>query len=256
MNEKSLKISREELEKIIQICENIERRGLDPFTVNVRELLAKLRRMLEENRMLDHYVLDAETMYRIATLIALQHRWLKEKAQALFVDAQMIQTRLIAMDKKSIVRSFLKAWRPIISLERITIQRLRQGADHFLSLPPRAGERTWGWKVTQREVELIKGSLEAEKRLTERLKALHEELLREYETKGEVDYWGFVKQENFEKSFERAYLLSFLITEGYVDVRRNPLKNEIKLIPRRMKAERKQPVSLVIIMGGAESGEQ
>jgi len=247
---KSFKISREELEKVIQICENIERRGLNPFTVNVRDLLMKLRRMLEENKTLDHYILDAETMYRIATLIALQQRWLKERAQALFVDAQMIETRLIAMDKKSIVRAFLKAWRPIISLEQITIQRLRQGADHFLSLAPRAGGRSWGWKVTRRDVELIEGSVKPEEEVAEKLKKLHEELLKEYGLRGEVDYWSFIKGRNLEESFERAYLLSFLITDGYVDVRRNPLKNEIKLIPRERKAERKQPASLVIVMGG------
>lgn len=117
MSSKSFKVSREELERIIQICENIERRGLDPFTVNVRALLEKLRKLLEEGGDLDHYILDAETMYRIAALIALQHKWLRERAQSLFIDAQMIQARLIALDNKSIVRAFLRAWRPAISLE-------------------------------------------------------------------------------------------------------------------------------------------
>ena len=97
MNEsKKFKIAREELEKIIQICENIEKRGLNPFTINVKDLLSKLRKILEENETLDHLVLDAETMYKVATLIALQHKWLRDSAQALFVDAQMITTRLIA----------------------------------------------------------------------------------------------------------------------------------------------------------------
>mgnify|MGYP000038164168 CR=1 FL=1 len=252
MIEKRFRVSREELEKIIQICENIEKRGLNPFTINVRDILSKLRRMLEENLDLDYYVLDAETMYKIATLIALQHRWLREKAQALFVDAQMIETRLLALDKKSIVRAFLKAWRPIISLEHITLQRLRQGAEHFLSLPPRREERSWGWKISQKDVEFLKTSLESEEELSQKVKSLHEELLREYEARGEVDYWSFINRGGFEKNFERAYLLSFLITEGYVDVKRNPLKGEIKLIPRREKAERKQPVSLVIVMGGED----
>ena len=49
MSSKSFKVSREELERIIQICENIEKRGLDPFTVNVRALLEKLRKLLEES---------------------------------------------------------------------------------------------------------------------------------------------------------------------------------------------------------------
>jgi len=248
---RKVEVSREELEKVIRICENIEKRGLNPFTVNVRELLLRLRRMLEEGGDLDYYVLDAETMYRIATLIALQHRWLREKAQALFVDAQMIETRIIAADKKSIVRAFLKAWRPIISLEQMTMHRLRQGIDYFLSLPPRSGEREWGWKFSQREVELAKASLESEEDIAPKLRMLHEELVREYEERGEVDYWSFVERGGFDETFERAYLLSFLITEGYVDVKRNPLKGEIKLIPRREKAERKQPTSLVIVMGGS-----
>ena len=251
--EKKLMIAREELERIIEICENVEKRGLNPFTVNVKELLSKLRKTLEENPTLDHYVMDAETMYKIATLVALQHKWLKEKAKALFVDAQMIATRLIAMDKKSIVRAFLKAWRPIVSLEQMTPQRLRQGLEHFLSLPPRSGERACGWKVSQRDVEFVKARMPVEERLAERLKDLHEKLIKAFEEGGEVNYWEFVKGKNFEETFEKAYLLSFLITEGYVDVKRNPLKNEIRLIPRKEKVERKQPISLVIVIGG-ESG--
>jgi hypothetical protein len=248
MSSKSFKISREELERVIQICENIEKRGLDPFTVNVRALLERLRKLLDEGGDIEHYILDAETMYRIATLIALQHKWLRERAQSLFIDAQMVQTRLMALDNKSIARAFLKAWRPIISLEQITLHRLRQGIEHFLSLPPRAGGRSMGWKISQREVEHARGSLELEEELSEKLEQLHRELIQRYELEGEIDYWEFVQGKSFEETFERAYLLSFLITNGYVDVRRNPLKGELKLVPRREKSERKRPSSLVITL--------
>jgi len=248
---RKLTLSKDELERIIQICENIEKRGLNPFTVSVKSILENLRKLLEENPSLDHYILDAETMYRIATIIALQHKWLEEKAKALFIDAQMISTRLVAMDKKSIVQAFLKAWRPIISLEQMTTQRLRQGLDHFLSLPPRKGEREYGWKITEKELEMIKAKLKLEeKALIERLKELHQELIKEAGDRGEVDYWKFVIRESFHETFERAYLLSFLITEGYVDVRKNPLKDEIKLIPHEEKLKRRSPKSLVITIGG------
>lgn len=248
--EKKLKIAREELENVIKICENIERRGLNPFTVDVKELLSKLRAMLEENPDLEYYAMDAETIYKIATVIALQHKWLREKAQALFVDAQMILTRLTAMDKKTIARAFLRAWRPIISLEQMTPSRLRQGMEYFMSLPPRSGERTWGWKISQKEVGFIEGKISREEEVAEKLEKLHEELLKMYEEKGEVDYWEFIRRERFEETFERAYLLSFLITEGYIDVKRNPLKNEIKLIPRKEKVKHEQSISLVITIGG------
>ena len=249
---RKIEVTREELERIIKLCENIEKRGLDPFTVNIRGLLEKLRRIVEENPNLDHYVIDAETLYRISTLIALQHKWLREKAKALFIDAQMISTRLVAMDKKTLVRAFLKAWHPIISLEQITPQRLRQGLEHFLSLPPRSGSREFGWKITDKEMELVKARLELEeKAMMEKIKDLHRELLRRFEEQeGALDYWEFIKAKNFDETFERAYLLSFLITEGYVDVKRNPLKNEVKLIPHKEQVKRKSPTSLVINLRG------
>ena len=243
-------ISREELERIIKICENVEKMGLDPFTVNVRELLAKLRRLLEENPELDYYVVDAETLYHVASLIAFQHRWIEEKAKSLFIDSQMVSTRVAALDKKTLVQAFLKAWRPIVYLEQLTPQRLRQGLDHFLSLPPRPEGREYGWKLTEREYRMAEAAMKLESEImAEKVRSLHEELLSMVgEGGGEVDYWEFVKGRNFEETFERAYIVSFLITEGYVEVRRNPLKDEIKLIPNREKMERRAPTSLVISM--------
>lgn len=245
-------VTKEELERIIKICENIEKMGLDPFTVNVRELLERLRRMLEENPSLDHYVLDAETLYRVATLIAFQHRWLEEKAKALFIDSQMVSTRLAAMDKKELVQAFLKAWRPIVYLEQLTPHRLQQGLEHFLSLPPRTGVREYGWKLSDREYELAEARLRMETELmAEKMKKLHEELLQKaQESGGEVDYWEFIRGGSLEETFDRAYVLSFLITEGYAELRRNPLKNEIKVVPLEKKVERKAPTSLVVAIGG------
>ncbi|HDD56503.1 MAG TPA: hypothetical protein ENG18_00590 [Nitrososphaeria archaeon] len=164
----------------------------------------------------------------------------------------MISTRLTAMDKKTLVKAFLKAWHPIISLEQMTPQRLRQGLEHFLSLPPRGGSREFGWKIADRGMEFVKARLKLEeKAMMEKIKALHRELLEKFAEKGEaLDYWEFIKGKDFDETFERAYLLSFLITEGYVDVKRNPLKNEVKLIPHKEQVERKSPTSLVISLRG------
>jgi len=245
--------TREEIERIISICENIEKRGLDPFTVDVRELLIRLRRMIEENPELEYYILDAETLYRIAALIAFQHKWLTEKARALFIDSQLISARLMALDKKSLVRAFLKAWRPIIYLEQLTSQRVRQGLEHFLSLPTRREGKTFGWKLTEKEMELAKMAIEREaEEMAEKMKRLHRELLESTGERGEVDYWDFIRRESFEETFERAYVLSFLISEGYAEIKRNPLRGEIRIIPSSVKRDRRTQASLVISIGGEE----
>lgn len=245
------KYSREEVERIISICENIEKRGLDPFTVDVRELLVKLRKILEENHDLDYYLLDAETIYRIATIIALQHKWLTEKARSLFIDSQLISSRLTVLDKKSIVKAFLKAWRPIISINQLTLQRLHHGYEHFLNLPPRRDERRYGWKLTEKEAELTNLYLEKEREeMEEKMEALYKELIEKAKEKNEVDYWDFLSRPSLEETYDRAYILSFLISEGYVEVKKNPLKNELKLVPNNRKVLRKNAASLVISLTG------
>lgn len=252
-NEMARRYTREEIERIISICENIEKRGLDPFSIDVKELLIKLRGVLEENPDLEYYILDAETIYKIATIIALQHKWLTEKAKSLFIDSQLITSRLTILDKKSIVQAFLKAWRPIISIEQLTPQRLHNGLEYFLNLPPRRGERAYGWKLTGKEIELSKVYLEkGREEIEEKMKALHNELVEKTRGRGELDYWEFVSKPSMEETLDRAYILSFLISEGYVEVKRNPLKNELKIIPNDGRVPRKNTTSLVInLTGGA-----
>lgn len=243
--------SREEIERIISVCENIEKRGIDPFTVDVKDLLRRLRKMLEDNPNLEHYTLDAETLYRIAMIIALQNRWLIDKARSLFIDSQMIVSRLAMLDKKTIVQAFLKAWFPIVSIGQLTPHRLQHGIEHFLSLPPRRDEKKYGWRLTDRESELYRIALEREREeMEEKMKKIFRELVEEAGELGEVDYWRFVSRESLEETYDRAYTLSFLITEGYVEVKRNPLKNEIRLLPNNTRIPRKNAASLVISLGG------
>ncbi|MEM3819347.1 MAG: hypothetical protein QXF08_02730 [Nitrososphaerota archaeon] len=245
------KYSREEIERIISICENIEKRGLDPFSLDVKELLVKLRKMLEENPDLDYYLLDVETIYRIATIIALQHKWLTEKARSLFIDSQLISSRVTVLDKKSIVQAFLKAWRPIISIDQLTSQRLHHGYEHFLNLPPRRDERRYGWKLTGKEAELAQIYLEKEREeVEEKMKVLYDELVEKARGKNDVDYWDFVLRPSLEETYHRAYVLSFLISEGYVEVKKNPLGDELKLVPNTRKVSRKNAASLVISLMG------
>jgi hypothetical protein len=64
---------------------------------------------------------------------------------------------------------------------------------------------------------------------------------------GWVDYWSFVSEGGSGKRARTAYLLSFLITRGDVEVRYNPLTGELKIraAERREEAEGER-VSLVI----------
>jgi len=248
MPERRITLAKEELMRIIEMCETIEKSGIDPFSVNIKELLRKLRNILETAGNLDVVVLDAETMYRISVIIALQHRWLIERAGNLFIDPQVIATRIVAADNKTLALALARSWRPIVSGEQLTKKMMLDGMEYFLMLPPRGLRRGREATAVSETPETgdVKNSMFMETEILEqKMQELHRELLEERNGE-EIDYWYFLSKQGDEKAVERAYVLSFLISEGYADLRRNPITGEIKIIPYHAKKKRESPASIAI----------
>ncbi|MCS7116498.1 MAG: non-structural maintenance of chromosomes element 4, partial [Nitrososphaerales archaeon] len=49
-----------------------------------------------------------------------------------------------------------------------------------------------------------------------------------------IDYWEFITKESFEETVMRAYLISFLISGGYVKLKIDPIEERMTLIPRKI----------------------
>ncbi|MEM2992650.1 MAG: hypothetical protein QW467_05225, partial [Candidatus Caldarchaeum sp.] len=69
---------------------------------------------------------------------------------------------------------------------------------------------------------------------------------------GSVDYLGFVNAEGPSKVVERAFLTAFVVSEGYADLKKNPLTGEIRIIPYTEKVKRSSVSSLVVTVKGGE----
>ncbi len=253
MSREKKAISREELERIIALCESIENKGLDPFSVNVKELLMKLRRILEEYKDLDIIILDAETLYKIAVLISLQQKWLKERTSSLFIDSQLVSLKITSAEPKQLAAALARSWRPIVRAEQLTLYRLRQGIEYFLMLPPkdRAYEKL---PATQEDaLHILKGvGYAKDVTLEEEVRRMHESCLMMAGSDGEVDYWSIVKADTFEETVWRAYVLSFVVSEGLAEIKKNPLTGEIKVIPFLSKRKREKVAAFVVSLRGGE----
>ncbi|MEM2043611.1 MAG: hypothetical protein QXI25_02765 [Candidatus Caldarchaeum sp.] len=246
---KSLRLAREELEKLISLCDSVVQTGTDPYSVDVKNMLTRLRAIAEKFENTELLVLDAETIYRIATVIALQHKWLKDRASSLFVDAQTVALKVFEADKKSLAQALAISWRPIVTAEQLTLGMAVSGLEYFMSLPSRAswkpassdtgsglGDTGVGWVFSERSL------LESE------MMRLHREMLERRNEEGVLDYKAFVLEEGVEKVFERAYLTAFLLSEGLAEASRNPLTGQITLRPLENKVERRNVASLVVVL--------
>ncbi|MEM2236989.1 MAG: hypothetical protein QXU87_03870 [Candidatus Caldarchaeum sp.] len=245
----SVKLAKDELERLISLCETIAKTGADPYSVDVKAILAKLRSIVERTSDTEILTLDAETLYRVALVIALQHKWLKDRASSLLVDTQLIVLKILSADKKSLAQALVSSWRPIVSAEQLTRGMVAMGLEYFLSLPTRNLKSSATTEIGP-EVDFRQAlnTFSQREEIELELKKLHSEMLASRDENGEVDYASFISREGVEKTVERAYLTAFIVSEGLAEVVRNPITGKVTLKPFESKAERRNVASMVIVL--------
>ena len=229
------KLGKEKLQRIIEMCKSIEDRSLDPFLIDVDEIISTVKEYFPEWEIPEDLCLDAETIHRLASVIRLQSEWVKNRSTSLYTDPFLLEEKLARIEKEDIVETFLKAWHPIVELEQISLHSLAEATRYWESLLP-LKER---WKefppaeietsLATRE-ELIRQRILRDKAFSEELENFWQEMKNQIREKGEngkIRYWDFVGAETYEDTVHRAFMTSFLVTYGYATLEIYPLEEEI-----------------------------
>jgi hypothetical protein len=258
-----IKTGREKLQRIIEMCMSVEDHSLDPFLINVEEIISIIKEYFPEWENIEDLCLDAETVHHLASVIKLQSEWVKNRSTSLYTDPFLLEKKLTQIEKEEIVKIFLKVWHPTVELEQISLHSLSEAVRYWESLLP-LKER---WKefphaaveigVASRE-ELVKQRILLGKAFSEELENLWQELKAKVKEKGEngkIQYWDFVGAESYEETVQRAFLTSFLVTYGYATLEVYPLEEEIFIKPNekpKAKIIKKQLVSIPIAVSVEE----
>jgi len=230
------KLAQEELRRIIEFCRSVENKGLNPFLVDVEDLISVIREYFPSLKSPEELSLDAEAINQVASIIRMQSEWVKQRASSLYRDPFLIEEKLRSLPIQDLAEIFLKVWHPIVELEQITIGSLRMAAKYWRSLVP-LSER---WReegllkvsagLTTRE-ELIKQGILRDETFLSEIEKMWRELKEVAGADGKVDYWDFIGAESYEETIQRAYLTSFLVTYGYASLEIRPLEEKILLKP-------------------------
>lgn len=251
------KLGREKLQRIIEMCTSVEERSLDPFLMDVDEVISVVKEYFPEWELPEDLCLDAETIHRLASVIKLQSEWVKHRSTSLYTDPFLLEEKLTRISKEDIVNIFVKAWHPTVELEQISLHSLAAAIKYWKSLLP-LNER---WKqlfpeeiaagVATRE-ELIRQRIIRDKAFSEELEKFWHKLKGEVEEKGEdgkIRYWNFIGAETYEETVNKAFMISFLVTYGYATLEIYPLEEEMFIKPYEKpltKIGEKQLVSIPI----------
>jgi hypothetical protein len=249
------KLGREKLQRIIETCKSVEERSLDPFLVDVNADIGTVRQFFAEWQIPEDLCLDAETLHRIASVVKLQSEWVKHRSTSLYTDPFLLEDKLKRMDKAEIAKTFLRVWHPPIEWEQISIHSLSEAVKYWNSLLP-LEER---WKEnppnqteighTTRE-ELVRERILRDIAFSEELETFWDELrnfVKEKGERGKIRYWDFIGSETYDKTVERAFMTSFLVTYGYATLEIHPLEEETFLVPYEKPVVRSGNTQLVSI---------
>ena len=257
------KLGREKLQRIIETCRSVEERSLDPFLIDLKDDISTVREYFPEWKIPEDLCLDAETIHHLASVVRLQSEWVKHRSTSLYTDPFVLEEKLRRLDKEEILRTFIKAWHPVIEWERISLHSLAEAVRYWNTLVP-LKER---WKEAP-PVEVGSGSATREELVRERIlrdKAFSEELehfwnelknmVAQKGQKEKIRYWDFIGAESYEETVNKAFLTSFLLTYGYATLEIHPLEEEMYIVPYEkplVKTGKEQLVSMPIAVSATD----
>ena len=254
------KTGSEHLQRIIDLCKSIEEKGIDPFLVDVDDIIEVVREYFPEWELPEELCLDAETIHKLASVIKLQSDWVKHRSTSLYTDPFLLEEKIRKLGKVELANLFLHVWHPIIEFEQISPHSLAEAMKYWQGLLPL--DERW-LKITSQKMEtgtvtreeLINERIIAEKTFSKDLEAFWEELKQEVEGKEKIPYWDFVGANTYDETIKRAYLTSFLVTYGYATLEINPLEEEIFVKPYEKPVSmlgKKQLISIPVSISNEE----
>ena len=242
----------DELFRLINFCETIQKESTDPFDLDVKKFLETLKRYLKKWKSLDELLIDAEAISELTKIIELQGKWIRDRSSSFYIDPVLLELKIKTLEPVQLANAFFESWHPIMSMDRITPKRLKEGLDYWDALLP-FSERKGDFPLPSTLEtacnldDLIDLNILSKIEFEDAIKAILEDL----EARGRIEYHDFVYGgTDFEGGVKKAYLTSYLVSEGKAELDINPLEEEVIISPSnaRGKADagelRSIPISL------------
>lgn len=251
------KIGKEKLQRIIDMCVTIENHKVEPFLLNVDDMIKVLREYFPQWNETDELNLDSEAIHHLASVIKLQSEWVKHRSTLLYTDPFLLEEKILRADKEEIINVFLRAWHPLVAIEQLSLHSLAKSMRYWNGLLP-IRERWKDFGVPEFDMgfinreQLIKERVFGDKLFSDELETLWQELKMNVTKKGadvKMFYWDFIGADTYEETVRRAFLTSFLISYGYATLEIHPLEEEVFIKPfdkPNTKIQSKQLISIPI----------
>lgn len=211
-------------ERIIELPEQLERSGADPFLVEVKQLLNVIRGRSGSVKAL---AMDSKALNSISKVVQMQERWVVDALRGLKADPEMVRERISKLGLRDLAMALAQNFYPALGLRRMSRGRLEEGLTYWGAVKP------WGYVEKPPRVDYKEISLEPLDLPLESVKEKAEALMRELEKElasGPIDYHSYLSKFRGKERLEKAFLIAHLATVGRVALKQEPLSKKVLIL--------------------------
>ncbi len=214
-------------ERLIDLSIKVLEGKVDPLDVDISKYLDSISSLFKKLKSLDDIIKDIRALYGLTIILSCQYELLKSRGLGLYIEPILVELRTQQLSIEAIAEILRSVWTPVVEIEVSDNILIEYALDYFNKLKP-IDER----KIKHIVYELPKAELTRDfiipLNIHEKLDELYQELI--FTSKGKwVDYYNFINSKG--NPVERAYLLSFLITEGRVVMMYRRFEDKIYVKP-------------------------
>jgi len=232
-------ISKDVYERIIDLADKVYHGMVDPLDIEVSELIEMIRKVDLNKLATDLMYLDINALYGLAMILEAQSEAIKRKTEGLYLDSMIVRLKIMALSVDKLADILRRVWRPPTELNIVLDKDLLDAKQYFDSIikfkwtPPRSIE---GYAPPQ--------YIFVEEFISKHLNEIYQELI-EYSRYNWVNYNNFISRG---RKLFKAYILSFLISDGLVEMKIDRIKRTVLIRPLKKRVIYKNPISIPLVI--------
>lgn len=238
-------------DRLVDLSNKVMEGKVNPLEIDISKYLDIIRELFKNIENIDDLISDIKALHGLIMILSAQYEILKSRGLGLYIEPVLVELRTRQLSIETIA-NFIKMIRtPVLELEVSNEDNILRAMEYYRKLPP-INKRKYKYEIYEIPKVDIERSLVIPFSIRNKLKRIYEEL-SSFSNGEWVDYYDFI---NLGNPVERAYLLSFLISEGFVEMVYKRFDNRIFIRPvKNVKAVRMHSIAASIIRGEYFEGE-